>query len=164
MNWSSLTHRQVPAWGFFQVFCFGWGFNICMFKCLGLPWGSDSKESACNAGDPGSIPESVRFVWRSKWLPTPAFLPGKSHGQRSLVGYSPCGHKESDTTENSTTLKMHKQNSRLFKTPTKTVSIVGFETQLFPQKPMLFGEMLKRWHEFCSPQTTGQEATFFMQN
>ena len=99
MNWSSLTHRQVPAWGFFQVFCFGWGFNICMFKCLGLPWGSDSKESACNAGDPGSIPESVRFVWRSKWLPTPAFLPGKSHGQRSLVGYSPCGHKESDTTE-----------------------------------------------------------------
>ena len=31
--------------------------------------------------------------------PTPVFLPGKSHGQRSLVGYSPWGHKESDTTE-----------------------------------------------------------------
>ena len=34
-----------------------------------------------------------------KWQPTPVFLPGESHGQRSLVGYSPWGHKESDTTE-----------------------------------------------------------------
>ena len=37
--------------------------------------------------------------WRRAWRPTPVFLPGKSHGQRSLVGYSPWGHKESDTTE-----------------------------------------------------------------
>ena len=38
--------------------------------------------------------------WRRKWQPTPVFLPGKSHGQRSLVGYSsPWGCKESDTTE-----------------------------------------------------------------
>ena len=38
-------------------------------------------------------------TWRRKWQPTPVFLPGKSHGQRSLVGYSPWGCKESDTTE-----------------------------------------------------------------
>ena len=38
-------------------------------------------------------------TWRRKWQPTPIFLPGKSHGQRSLVGYSPWGHKELDTTE-----------------------------------------------------------------
>ena len=37
--------------------------------------------------------------WRRKWQPTPIFLPGESHGWRSLVGYSPRGHKESDTTE-----------------------------------------------------------------
>ena len=37
--------------------------------------------------------------WKRKWQSTPVFLPGKSHGQRSLVGYSPWGHKESDTTE-----------------------------------------------------------------
>ena len=37
--------------------------------------------------------------WRRKWQPTPVLLPGKSHGQRSLVGYSPWGRKESDTTE-----------------------------------------------------------------
>ena len=40
-----------------------------------------------------------KIFWRRKWQSTPAFLPGKSHGQRSLVGYSPWGHKESDTTE-----------------------------------------------------------------
>ena len=37
--------------------------------------------------------------WRRKWQPTPVFLPGKFRGQRSLVGYSPRGHKESDMTE-----------------------------------------------------------------
>ena len=39
--------------------------------------------------------------WRRKWQSTPVLLPGKSHGQRSLVGYSPWGRKESDTTERS---------------------------------------------------------------
>ena len=37
--------------------------------------------------------------WRRKWKPTPVLLSGESHGQRSLAGYSPWGHKESDTTE-----------------------------------------------------------------
>ena len=37
--------------------------------------------------------------WRRKWQPTPLFLPGKSHGRRSLMGCSPWGRKESDTTE-----------------------------------------------------------------
>jgi len=40
-----------------------------------------------------------KIPWREKWQPTPVFLPGESHGQRSLVGYSPWGRKESDTTE-----------------------------------------------------------------
>ena len=39
-----------------------------------------------------------KIPWRRKWQPTPVFLPEKSHGW-SLVGYSPRGHKESDTTE-----------------------------------------------------------------
>ena len=37
--------------------------------------------------------------WRTAWQPTPVFLPGESHGQRSLVGQSPEGHKELDMTE-----------------------------------------------------------------
>ena len=40
-----------------------------------FPGSSDSKESACNVGDPGSIPQSN--PWRRKWQPTPEFLPGK---------------------------------------------------------------------------------------
>ena len=40
-----------------------------------------------------------KMSWRRKWQPTPVFLPGKSHGWRSLVGYSPWGRKELDTTE-----------------------------------------------------------------
>ena len=39
------------------------------------------------------------LLWRRKWQPTPALLPGKSHGWRSLIGYTPWGHKQSDTTE-----------------------------------------------------------------
>ena len=42
-------------------------------------------------------------IWRRKWQPTPIFLPGKPHGQRSLVGYSPWGRKESDMTEHTVT-------------------------------------------------------------
>ena len=51
------------------------------------------------AGDLGSIPRLGKVSWRRAWQPTPVFLPGESHGQRSLVGYSPWGRKESDTTE-----------------------------------------------------------------
>ena len=47
----------------------------------------------------GFDPWVGKIPWRRKWYPIPIFLPGKSHGQRRLVGYSPWGHKESDTTE-----------------------------------------------------------------
>ena len=43
-------------------------------------------------------PRVREIPWRRKWQPTPLFLPGESFGQRSLVDYSPWGHKESDTT------------------------------------------------------------------
>ena len=66
---------------------------------MGFPGGSDSKASARNAWNMGSIPGSGKSPWRRKWQPTPVFLPGKSHGQRNMVGYSPWGHKESDTIE-----------------------------------------------------------------
>ena len=60
-------------------------------------FGSDGKISACNAGDPGSIPGLERSLGkgngfrRRQWEPTPVLLPGESHGWRSLVGYSPWG-------------------------------------------------------------------------
>ena len=54
-----------------------------------FPGGSDSKESVCNAGDLGFNPWFGKMPWRREWQPTPIFLPGEFHGQRSLVGYSP---------------------------------------------------------------------------
>ena len=59
----------------------------------GFPCRSFGKESVCNAGDPGSIPGSGRPLWRRKWQASPVFLPGKSHGQRSLTGHNPWHHK-----------------------------------------------------------------------
>ena len=64
-----------------------------------FPGGSDGKESAWNMGDLGFDPWVGKISWRRKWQPTPAFLPGESQRWRSLVGYSPWGHKESNTTE-----------------------------------------------------------------
>ena len=62
--------------------------------------GAVIKDPPDNAGDPGSIDRWVgKIPWRRKWQPTPVFLPGESHGQRSLVGYSPWGGKELDMTE-----------------------------------------------------------------
>ena len=72
-----------------------------------LPRWLSGEKSTCNArdaGDSGLIPEVRKIPWRRKWQPTPVVLHWKSHGQRSLVGYSPWGHKELDTAEHSRTM------------------------------------------------------------
>ena len=63
-----------------------------------LRWLS-GKESICQCRRRGFNPWVGKIPWRRKWQPPPVFLPGQSHGQRSLVGYSPWGHKESDMNE-----------------------------------------------------------------
>jgi len=64
-----------------------------------FPGGLDGKAVCLQCGIPGFKPWVGRISWRRKCQPTPVFLPGKSHGGRSLVGYSSCSHKESDMTE-----------------------------------------------------------------
>ena len=67
----------------------------------GFPGDANDKELPANAGnvrDEGSIPGSGRSL-EEEMTPTPVFWPGESHGQRSLVGYGPWGHRESDMTE-----------------------------------------------------------------
>ena len=66
---------------------------------MGFPGSSNSKESTCNVGDPSLIPGLGRSPGEGNGKTTPFFLPGEFHGQRSLVGYSPWGCKESNTTE-----------------------------------------------------------------
>ena len=72
-------------------------------KQQGFPDGEVvKKKSACQCRRRrrcGFGPWVGKILWSRKWQTTSVFLPGKFHEQRSLVGYSPWGHKESDTTE-----------------------------------------------------------------
>ena len=61
--------------------------------------GSDGKSICLQCRRPGFDPWFGKILWRRKWQPIPVFLPGKFHGQRSLVGYSPWGRKELATSE-----------------------------------------------------------------
>ena len=89
--------------------CMGHMFNHCLgtntdmgtsrASFVGFPGGSDSKESVYNAGDPGSIPRLGRSPGKWNGDPLQCSSLENPHGQRSLVDYSPWGHKESDTTE-----------------------------------------------------------------
>ena len=79
---------------------------LLMFRRLtfpgGLPGGTSGKEPSCQCWKHkrlGFDPCVRKLSWRSTGQPTPVFLPGESHGQRSLVGYSPWGRKDLDTTE-----------------------------------------------------------------
>ena len=62
-------------------------------------WWLSGKKSACQWKKCRLDPWVGKIPWRRKWQPTPVFLPGKFHGQRSLVDYSPWSCKESDTTK-----------------------------------------------------------------
>ena len=71
---------------------------FCFWYNLDFPV-SDGKSVCLQCGRPGFDPWVGKIPWRRQWQSTPVLWPGKSHGRRSLVGYSPWGHKESDTTE-----------------------------------------------------------------
>ena len=60
---------------------------------LGFPGGSVVQNPSANARDEGWIPGVRKLPWRRKWQPIPVCLPGKSHGQRNLVGYSSWGRR-----------------------------------------------------------------------
>ena len=75
-------------------------------KPKGFPGGSVGKESTCQCRRHkrrNSNPWVRKIPWRLAWQPTPVFLPGESHGQRNLEGYSPWSDKESDMPEHSAT-------------------------------------------------------------
>ena len=86
-------------------------FKIIITYYLGFPGGSDGKESICNAGDLGLIPGFGRFPGGRHGNPLQYSCLENPHGQRSLVGYSPRGRKESDTTERLSTAQHIAWNS-----------------------------------------------------
>ena len=84
------------------------------------------KNPPANTGDVRAV-GSGRFLCKRARQPTPVFLPGESHGQRSLAGYIPCGLKELDMTE--ATLSTHKNKDEL-ESPWKRKNQVFFTTQM----------------------------------
>ena len=81
-----------------------------LWSGLGVPGGTDAQESACQCRRRkrcGFNPWVRKIPWRREWPPTPVFLPGEPHGQRSLVGYSLWTHKELDTAERLSTHASH---------------------------------------------------------
>ena len=86
-----------------EILCWPWLPNLLMHTHIysGFPGDTSGKEPASQfkRGKRCGFNPWVRKIWRRNWLPTPVFLPGKSHGQRSLAGYSPRGPKESAMTE-----------------------------------------------------------------
>ena len=70
-----------------------------MYIYVGFPGDSDNKESTCNAGDSGLMPALGRCPGGGHGNPLQYSCLENSHGQRSLVGYSPWGHKALDTAE-----------------------------------------------------------------
>ena len=76
--------------------------RVQVYTFKGFPGGTSGKEAPCQCGRHEGYGLSAwvgRILWQRAWQPTPVFLPGESHGQRSLAGCSPWGRKESDTTE-----------------------------------------------------------------
>ena len=98
---SGRINRIIPSSGGGQCSA-PWALSIPSLLLLLLSWLLFSPP----CGKRKYCPRSTSFfvfdysiIWRRQWHPTPVLLPGKSHGRRSLVGCSPWGHEESDTTE-----------------------------------------------------------------
>ena len=90
LNWPRFDHwKPLPV-----DFCV---LSTCVYCCCYFEY-LDGKVVCLQCRRPGFTPWVGKISWRRKWQPTPVFLPGKSHGWRSLVGYSPWDLKESDTT------------------------------------------------------------------
>ena len=87
------------SWEYYWRQSYLWCLFEGIFESIDFPGGSDSKASCLQGERRGFHPWVGKILWRRKWQPTPVLFPRKSHGRRSLVGYSPWGRKESDKTE-----------------------------------------------------------------
>ena len=74
-------------------------FKFCSPHLKGLPWWLRQQRIYLQCRRPGFGPWVGKICWRRKWQPTSVFLPGESHGQRSMAGHSRWHCIESDTTE-----------------------------------------------------------------
>ena len=98
--------------------------------------------------------------WRRKWQPTPVFLPGKSYGWRSLVGYSPWGRKESDMTERLHSLTVRPETIKLLEENRgKTLYDINHSKILYDPPPPVMEIKTNKWDliklkSFCTTKET----------
>ena len=133
----SLRWRLLPKW-MSQLFSPSLlsSYHVLMFSIV-LSGFSVRWWSVClQCRTPTFDPWVREILWRMEWLCTPVFLPAKSHGQRSLVGYSPQGRKESGMTE--------RQNNKLVKFMNKKMCVCVLVAQLCPT--------------LCDPWTVARQA------
>ena len=97
------------------------------------PDGASGKESACQCGRCWFDSWVRKIPWRREWQPTPVFLPGKSHGQRSLERYGPRGCRESDTSEHACMQTSHQTPLRLGRHPGNFLARVQPTLKFLPQ-------------------------------
>jgi len=104
---------------------------------LDFPGATSGKEPACQCKRHKRLrfdPWVGKIPWRRAWQPSPVSLPGESHEQRSLAGYSPWGHKESDMTEatyHSTPYRFLIQFNHLWFMFNTIFNIVEFKSTIF---------------------------------
>ena len=97
--WQATVQRVAKSQKWLkQVSMHAWDLSVFFFttaseSTITSKWRLSGKESAWQCRRPGFNPWVYKIPWRRDWQPTPVFLPGKSQGQRSLVGYSPWGCK-----------------------------------------------------------------------
>ena len=98
-----LPDRSVPVSLALSLFCkivlALWGSLLWNSRLPSWPRSTDSACQCRRCRRCGFDPWVGKIPWKRKWQLTPVFLPGESHGQRSLAGYSPWAHKESATSE-----------------------------------------------------------------
>ena len=98
-SWSFGLRGRILLFGTHLEVTLGAIFVLSLGPTPGLPWWFRQKRTCLQCRRPGFDPWVRKIPWRREWLPTPVLLHGEFHGQRSLGGYSPWGHKELDTTE-----------------------------------------------------------------
>ena len=97
----ALSEAPVPRWKLERAGGMA-DIGIAPTVYLGFPGGASGKEPACQCRRHKRLrfdPWVGKIPWSRKWQSIPVFLPGTSHAQRNLVGYSPWGRKELDTTK-----------------------------------------------------------------
>ena len=97
-SWLNNNNLQMTFFSVFWLWDCGYK-HLNQYRAFRLPWWLRWWRICLQCGRPGFNPWVRKIPWRRNWQSTPVFLPRESYGQRSLVGYSPWGHKESDTAE-----------------------------------------------------------------